>query len=780
MTDPLDPIERLSRQLEALLQKQEAFSREVREVRAEIDRLKSIGATAPSTPSPAASTPSPAPEAAPKPTPPPAPKPQPAQVAPPPRQQPKAKTNLEKFIGENLINKIGIVITVLGVSIGAKYAIDHDLISPLTRIVLGYLAGLGLLGFALKLKPKYENFSAVLLSGAMAILYLITYLGYSLYELFPQAAAFALMVLFTVFTVFAALHYNRQIIAHLGLVGAYAVPFLLSNNSGQVEILFSYVAIINAGILAIALKKYWKPLYYAAFGVTWLIYASWFVFSLDPEQRFGTALGFLLLFFILFYLTFLAYKLVRNEAFGITDILLLLGNSFIFYGFGYALLANQPGWGSYLGAFTLLNAILHFGVSVVIYRKQLADRNLFFLVSGLVLVFITLAIPVQLDGNWVTLLWAGEAALLFWIGRSRGMPVYETLSYPLMALAFLSLAQDWVMGYGGYLPDVPESRITPLLNISFLTSVLVAAAFGFITWLDTQSQYTPPPFPKGLRKLISIAIAATLLLTTYLAFRLEIAQYWAQRYADSALTIPPTGMDAPQYYHNYDLKGFKSLWVIHYSLLFFSLLAWFNLKKIRNRLLGGINLGLLVLGLLVFLTQGLYEISELRESYLEMSLAEYYPRGMGHLLIRYVSLAFAALALYAAFYHIRDWFSQPLLQKAFGLFLHLVILWVASSELIGWLDLSGHSQSYKLGLSILWGTYALLLIALGIWKRKKYLRIGAIVLFGLTLVKLFLYDISHLNTLSKTVVFVSLGILLLIISFLYNKYKHLISDEGPS
>ncbi|MEP5635471.1 MAG: DUF2339 domain-containing protein, partial [Maribacter dokdonensis] len=89
----------------------------------------------------------------------------------------------------------------------------------------------------------------------------------------------------------------------------------------------------------------------------------------------------------------------------------------------------------------------------------------------------------------------------------------------------------------------------------------------------------------------------------------------------------------------------------------------------------------------------------------------------------------------------------------------------------------GSNQSYKLGLSILWGVYALLLIALGIWKKKKYLRVGAIVLFSITLIKLFFYDNSSLNTIAKTIVFVSLGVLLLIISFLYNKYKHIISDE---
>ena len=146
----------------------------------------------------------------------------------------------------------------------------------MTRIILGYLFGLGLLVFAIRLKKNYENFSAVLLSGSMAIMYFITYSAYSFYDLIPQVFAFVLMVIFTVFTVTAAINYNKQVIAHIGLVGAYAVPFLLSEGSENVAILFSYTAIINIGILVISFKKYWKPLYYSSFLLTWLMYLMWF------------------------------------------------------------------------------------------------------------------------------------------------------------------------------------------------------------------------------------------------------------------------------------------------------------------------------------------------------------------------------------------------------------------------------------------------------------------------------------------------------------------------
>tara|TARA_R110000765_G_scaffold229451_4_gene332951 strand:+ start:157 stop:405 length:249 start_codon:yes stop_codon:yes gene_type:complete len=78
---------------------------------------------------------------------------------------------------------------------------------------------------------------------------------------------------------------------------------------------------------------------------------------------------------------------------------------------------------------------------------------------------------------------------------------------------------------------------------------------------------------------------------------------------------------------------------------------------------------------------------------------------------------------------------------------------------------------------MLWGTYSLLLVIIGIWKRKKYLRIGGISLFGITLIKLFFYDIADLDTISKTIVLVSLGLLLLVISFLYNKYTKQIEND---
>ena len=244
-------------------------------------------------------------------------------------------SEIEKFIGENLINKIGIAVLIIGVAIGAKYAIDHDLISPLMRIILGYLVGFGLIAFAVRLKSNYENFSAVLFSGAMAILYFITYAAYSYYNLYPLILAVILMVIITILTVALALYYKQQVIAHFGLVGAYIVPYLLREPFAQATVFFSYMALINAGILFISATKKWKFLNYLSFLATWTIFISWFMSDNYTSNDLGICLTFLSLFFIIFYLSFLSYKLVLKEKFRIDDILILLLNSIILYGIGY-------------------------------------------------------------------------------------------------------------------------------------------------------------------------------------------------------------------------------------------------------------------------------------------------------------------------------------------------------------------------------------------------------------------------------------------------------------
>ncbi len=690
---------------------------------------------------------------------------------------PKGKTDLEKFIGENLINKIGIVITIIGIAIGAKYSIEHELISPLMRIVLSYIAGIALLGIGIRLKSKYENYSAVLVSGAMTIMYFITYAAYSFYALFPQVISFILMVVFTIFTVLAALQYNRQVIAHIGMVGAYAVPFLLSDDSGEAIVLMSYMLIINSGILFISFKKYWKPLFYSSFLFTWIIYFTWYIFDYAIDEHFVVGTSFLSCFYIIFYLTFLAYKFFQNEKLQKSDIILLLVNSFVFYGFGYDILNEQGIYTSYLGLFTLANAVIHLIVGLLVYKQKLADKNILYFIMGLVITFVTIAIPVQLSGNWVTLLWVCEALFMFWIGRTKKAFVYEKLSYPLMLLAFVSIIHDWTSLYNTYELGNPDTWITPVFNIVFLSSILFVFALAAINYIHNKYNINTDKSAGNVHyKYMTYLIPIILFVSVYFTFYLEIWNYWHQLYIASEKGISSLTNQFSDTIWNTDLNRFKTVWLINYSLLFVSALTLFNIKWIKNRQFALVNMAIMLVAIALFLFESLYEISELRVSYLQQKQASYYHIGTMNIYIRYISFVFIAISVLTSYFHQKQAFFKQSIKVYFDMLLHTIILWIASSELLHWMDAADAAHSYKLGLSLTWGVYALILIILGIAQQKKHLRLGAISLFGVTLIKLFFYDLTHLNTISKVIVFVSLGVLLLIISFLYNKYKHLISN----
>ena len=775
MDDEQSKLNQLLKRLESLIARQEHFSKEINELRSEINQLKVEEVI-----------PSPEREPGIK-----IPKSKGIHQNPietqPPFEVPateilketkpsRVKEDLEKFIGENLINKIGIAITIIGVSIGVKYSVDHELVTPLMRVVSGYLAGVVLLIVGAKLKSNYDQYSAVLISGAMAIMYFITFAAYSYYELMHVILAFGVMVIFTIFTVLASLSYNKQVISLIGMVGAYAVPFLLSNDSGNVNILLGYISIINIGILVVALLRYWKLLYYSSFILSWLIFGFWIFSDFRIEDHFGLALVFSSIFFLTFYTTFLANKLLKQEKFNMGDIAFLVMNSFIFYGIGYTILDQHEIGNELLGLFTMANAFIHFVVSLIVFRQSQSDRNVFFLIVGVALVFVTIAIPVQLDGYWVTLLWIGEAACLFWIGRTKGVPVYEKLSYPLIPIAFLSLLHDWSRVYQRYIPNNPEEVVLPVFNVQFLSTLIFIVCLGFILYLYNQRKYPAPSLIKLVNDIIYFSIPAMLLFVVYFSIRNEIANYWNQLYAQSAVEIRGNG-DYSRYVYNYSLSDFKSVWIVNYSLLLFTVLSVLNIKKFKSKQLATFSLLFNALVLVIFLTFGLYVLSDLREAYLSQFQAEYYDNGIYNLLIRYISFVFVVGLIVTN----RQYLDQQMFKKdmrvLFGVGTHIAILWILSSELIHWLDIAGSSKAYKLGLSILWAIYSLLMIVLGIWKHKKYLRIMGIVIFAVTLVKLFLYDVSHLETLAKTILFVSLGVLLLMISFLYNKYKHIIADE---
>jgi len=221
----------------------------------------------------------------------------------------------------------------------------------------------------------------------------------------------------------------------------------------------------------------------------------------------------------------------------------------------------------------------------------------------------------------------------------------------------------------------------------------------------------------------------------------------------------------------------KTIWILILGLVYLAVLQLTNRFVLKNKtftLVLGIASSAVVL---LFLTIGLFNMSLLRDRALlnlhGHKIAEYSLTYS----IRYIGYAALACTLASNWLALRHFHPQKALKQVVEIVIHICLIWIACSELIHIKRMNGGGDFYRAGLTIFGGIYAFGLIALGIWKKKVHLRLLALILFGITLIKLFAYDIANVNSGGKTIAFISLGVLLLIISFLYTKYKHLILPD---
>jgi hypothetical protein len=265
----------------------------------------------------------------------------------------------------------------------------------------------------------------------------------------------------------------------------------------------------------------------------------------------------------------------------------------------------------------------------------------------------------------------------------------------------------------------------------------------------------------------------------YFTFFTEISLYWNNIQIKTAFEINPDGSWEKQFGNlNADITRFSGIWLINYTLLFASLLSFANFRWFKSKDFDAFLLVVNLFLMILFLGNGLTLFGQLRASYLHPELIPDYAVSINHLVIRYISLAFLAVLIYSTYRFVITGFQAKIFHNIFEIALSIAVIWICSSELINWLSLSGSNEIYKHWLSILWGAFSLILVSYGIWKRKKHLRIFAIILFSGTLIKLFFYDLTNLETIPKTMVFLFIGVLLLIVSFLYNKYTKMIFEEN--
>lgn len=229
-----------------------------------------------------------------------------------------AAVSWEQFMGAKLFAWIGGFALFLGIAFFIKYSFDNNLVPPWLRVLSGFLSGVGLVvgGARLKRKP-YEVTAQTLCATGIVILYAATFAAHDRYGLIGVTAAFALMTAVTATAFLLAVRLNALVVAILGIVGGFLTPPMLSSGQDQPLALFGYLALLDAGLIAVALHRRWFFLIGLGLFGTALMQFGWAARFFTAAKVF-TAMGIFTLFNVLFLSAIaLAGRLGRSNPFAL-------------------------------------------------------------------------------------------------------------------------------------------------------------------------------------------------------------------------------------------------------------------------------------------------------------------------------------------------------------------------------------------------------------------------------------------------------------------------------
>jgi uncharacterized membrane protein len=412
------------------------------------------------------------PRPAPRPSEPVAPPPEPVAPPPPiaPKPLPSAPTmsafDLESIIGRRWIGWIAVLLILFATAFFLKYAFDNRWIGELGRVTIGIAFGIAMcLGGFRYQQRGWRIFSQILTSGGIVLLYLSTYAAFGYYHLVGQKTAFSFLAILIAEAAALALVYNAPAIAIMALIGGLLTPVLLHSDRDQYRSFFTYLVVLDAGTLA--LLKHWRGLSSLAYYGTQLLFWTWYNENYHHQKR-GAVLVFQAAIFLLFLLAHLARELFRREAATLEDAMLLLVNPFTFFATTYHLL--NPTHHDWMGAFAILMALLYAGIAKLLLVRGVKSRRDILLLIAVALTFVTIAIPIQLRSNWITIAWAVEGVAILWAGLEIESMRLRAHAFALFVLAFGKFL-FWDTPYG-YRP-----AFTPVFNRYFLSSLAVIGCY---------------------------------------------------------------------------------------------------------------------------------------------------------------------------------------------------------------------------------------------------------------------------------------------------------------
>jgi uncharacterized membrane protein len=407
----------------------------------------------------------------------PAPPPPISKPAGRPAEPPGSAINWEMFMGVKLFAWIGGLALFLGMAFFVKYSFDNNLIPPAVRMALGFLVGAGLLGGGVILSRRpYRVTADTLCATGVVILYAVTFACHSIYhfEFFGVLPTFLLMVLITATAFVVAVALETQVVALLGMLGGFLTPVLLSTGVDNPLGLFGYIALLDAGLLAVALHRRWHYLAVLAALGTVLMETAW-VGHFFTAVKIYTALNVFLGFGVLFLLAFAvgqrrgsASRWLAGAAAGAAFVSL----GFAFYLLDYPKVMQQP-W--LLFAF-VLGADLCLLVLAVL-DTQLAKLHL----AAGTLAFLLLAAWMAGHADNTLLPWALAACFVFAVlhtvfplvlqrVRPGAAPAWWAHLFPPVALLLVLLA----------IARIPDASflVWPLVLVVDLLAIGVAFVSG--------------------------------------------------------------------------------------------------------------------------------------------------------------------------------------------------------------------------------------------------------------------------------------------------------------
>lgn len=340
------------------------------------------------------------------------------------------------LLGGNLVAKLGLVILFFGVAFLLKYVAATVDIPIEIRLAAVVFADLALLGWGWRIRNDRREIALPLQGTATAILMLVVFGAFQRYGLIPAGAAFALLVVLTASTCALALFQDAPWLAAFGITGGFASPLLVATGNGNHIALFSYYALLNVGIFAIALRRAWRPLNLLGLWFTFTVGTGWGALRYTPDHYLSSQV-FLVLFFLFYVAIALAYARQRQPHFrDYIDVSIVLGTPLLASGLQAALVHDRE-YGLALSALAL--GAFYVALAAILWRR---DGNRWRLLvetfAALGAIFTTLAIPYAVNGRWTGAAWAMEGAGFVWYGLRAGVVRVRVSGLILQAGAALS------------------------------------------------------------------------------------------------------------------------------------------------------------------------------------------------------------------------------------------------------------------------------------------------------------------------------------------------------